>query len=86
MFAVVVFSTVVFIPGGFGIHPPYPDNQYVIEYTSVAVTCAAYDTDNVTKPERIDFVRQTVDPVTLRRNTILLKENGTIYFLSLIHI
>ena len=50
-----------------------------MEYTSVAVTCAAYDTDGVTKPERIDFVRQTDDPVTSLRKKILLKENGTIY-------
>ena len=80
LFAVVVFSTVVFIPGKFLINPPYPDNQHVMEYTSVAVTCAAYDTDGVTKPERIDFVRQTDDPVTSLRKKILLKENGTIYF------
>ena len=80
MFVVVVFSTVVFIPGKFGINPPYPDNQYVIEYTSVAVTCAAYDTDGVTKPDRIDFVKETEDPVTMLRNTIILKDNGTIYF------
>ena len=79
-FAVVVFSTVVFIPGKFGIHPPYPHNQYVFEYTSVAVTCAAYGSNGIQKPERIDFVKQTDDPVTMLRNTIVLKEDGTIYF------
>ena len=80
LFAVVVFLTVVFIPGKFGIHPPYPHNQHVIEYTSVAVTCAAYDSNGIQKPERIDFVKQTDDPVTMHRNTIVLKEDGTIYF------
>ena len=50
----------------------------MIEYTSVAVTCAAYN--GIQKPERIDFVRQTDDPVTMVRNTIVLKEDGTIYF------
>ena len=79
-FAVVVFSTVVFIPGKFGIHPPYPHNQYVFEYTSVAVTCAAYGSNGIQKPERIDFVKQTDDPVTMLRNTIVLKEDGNIYF------
>ena len=80
MFAVVVFTTVVFIAGGFAIQPPYPDNQHVIEHTSVAVTCVAYDTDGVKKPERIDFEKRTHDPVTMRQNTIVLKEDGNIYF------
>ena len=84
LFFVVVFSTVVFIPGNFGIHPPYPDNQHVIEYTSVAVTCAAYDTNGIQKPERIDFVKQTDDSVTMLRNTIVLKDNGTVLFFFLI--
>ena len=80
LFAVVVFTTVVFIPGGFAIQPPYPDNQHVIEHTSVAVTCVAYDTDGVKKPERIDFVKRTDDPVTMLQTTIVLKDSGTIYF------
>ena len=80
LFAVLVFSIVVFIPGKSGINPPYPDNQHVIEYTSVAVTCAAYDTNGIQKPERIDFLRQTDDPVTMLWNTIVLKDNGNIYF------
>ncbi|KAK2562802.1 hypothetical protein P5673_013751, partial [Acropora cervicornis] len=70
----------LFVIGKFGIHPPYPHNQHVIEYTSVAVTCAAYDSNGIQKPERIDFVKQTDDPVTMHRNTIVLKEDGTIYF------
>ncbi|XP_067056389.1 cell adhesion molecule DSCAM-like [Acropora muricata] len=70
----------LFVIGNFRIHPPYPHNQYVFEYTSVAVTCAAYGSNGIQKPERIDFVKQTDDPVTMLRNTIVLKEDGTIYF------
>ena len=80
LFVVFVFVTVVFIPGGFGIHPPYPDNQHVIEHTSLAVTCAAYDTSGVKKPERIVFVRETEDPNTMETNRTVLKADGNIYF------
>lgn len=82
LITIAVLSLCGSVNGNFGIHPPYPDNQHVIEYTSVAVTCAAYDTSTIgiQKPERIDFVKQTDDPVTMLRNTIVLKEDETIYF------
>ncbi|XP_067056394.1 cell adhesion molecule DSCAML1-like isoform X2 [Acropora muricata] len=77
---IVLLSALSLSYGGFAIQPPYPDNQHVIEHTSVAVTCVAYDTDGVKKPERIDFEKRTDDPVTMLQNTIVLKEDGTIYF------
>lgn len=80
LITIAVLSLCGSVNGGFAIQPPYPDNQHVIEHTSVAVTCVAYDTELVKKPERIDFVKRTDDPVTKHQNTIVLKDGGTIYF------
>lgn len=80
LITIAVLSLCGSVNGGFAIQPPYPDNQHVIEHTSVAVTCVAYDTDGVKKPERIDFVKRTDDPVTMLQTTIVLKDSGTIYF------
>ncbi|XP_074624069.1 cell adhesion molecule DSCAM-like isoform X1 [Acropora palmata] len=80
LITIAVLSLCGSVNGGFAIQPPYPDNQHVIEHTSVAVTCVAYDTDGVKKPERIEFEKRTDDPVTMLQNIVVLKDSGTIYF------
>ena len=54
---------------------PFPQNIYPIEFTSVQVTCAAFDAAGVKVPEKILFMRRS------QFNTYVeLKPNGKFHF------